>query len=106
MLFKASKDARQLCVVAMDMSHNHVNSENCYQFLPKRRKLSQAESVEVATILKTKPKLKILQSYVKELYDKSITLKDLINLKAKSFSQNENVKEVVLKVNCDPGVYI
>ena len=89
----------------MDMSHNHINSDNSYRFLPKRRKLSQAESAEVAAILKTKPNLKILQSHVKELYGKSVTLKDLINLKASSFYQSEDIEEILHEINCDPGMY-
>lgn len=82
-MLRASKDGKNLEVVGVNNDHNHDCSSFVNQNLPHQRKLPEDVKQEVVEMMLLHIDRKKIIEYVKKKTNKSITVKDLFNLKAK-----------------------
>lgn len=82
-MLRASKDGKNLEVVGVNNVHNHDCSNFVNQNLPHQRKLPEDVKQEVVEMMLLHIDRKKIIEYVKKKTNKSITVKDLFNLKAK-----------------------
>lgn len=82
-MLRASKDGTHLEVVGVNNEHNHDCSSVVNQNLPHQRKLPEDLKQEVVEMMLLHIDRKKIIEYVKKKTNKSITVKDLFNLKAK-----------------------
>ncbi len=82
-MLRASKDGTQLEVVGVNNDHNHDCSNIVNKNLPHQRKLPEDIKQEVVEMMLLHIDRKKIIEYVKKKTNKSITVKDLFNLKAK-----------------------
>ncbi|KAG1683762.1 hypothetical protein GQR58_009764 [Nymphon striatum] len=78
-----SKERHKLVIVNLNLEHNHDVTQEIFEFLPKTRRLDEEEQGEVNTILRIKPNPKILQTHIRQSFQKSVTLRDIKNMSAK-----------------------
>lgn len=99
-MLRASKDGSHLEVVGVNNEHNHDCSNIVNQHLPHRRKLPEDLKQEVVEMMMLHIDRKKIIEYVKRKADKSVTVKDLFNLKAKYKGFNfklERTKDEILQ---------
>lgn len=82
-MLRASKDGLNLEVVGVNNDHNHECSNSVNQNLPHQRKLPEDVKQEVVEMMLLHIDRKKIIEYVKKKTNKSVTVKDLFNLKAK-----------------------
>lgn len=82
-MLRASKDGQNLEVVGVSNEHNHDCSNYVNQNLPHTRKLPEDVKQQVVEMMLMHIDRKKIIDYVKKKTNKSITVKDLFNLKAK-----------------------
>lgn len=100
-MLRASKDGQMLEVVAVCNEHNHDCSNYVNQSLPHTRKLPDDLKQEVVEMMLMHIDRKKIIEYVKRKTNKSITVKDLFNLKAKFKNINlklERTKDEMLEL--------
>lgn len=99
-MLRASKDGKNLEVVGVNNEHNHDCSNYVNQILPHTRKLPEDIKQEVVEMMLKHIDRKKIIEYVKKKTNKSITVKDLFNLKAKYKNFNfklERSKDEILQ---------
>ncbi|XP_037041701.1 uncharacterized protein LOC119078304 [Bradysia coprophila] len=99
-MLRASKDGKDLEVVGVNNEHNHDCSSAVNENLPHQRKLPEDLKQEVVEMMLLHIDRKKIIEYVKKKTNKSITVKDLFNLKAKYKNFNfklERSKEEILE---------
>lgn len=99
-MLRASKDGKHLEVVGVNNVHNHDCSTAVNENLPHQRKLPEDLKQEVVEMMLLHIDRKKIIEYVKKKTNKSITVKDLFNLKAKYKNFNfklDRSKEDVLE---------
>lgn len=99
-MLRASKDGKSLEVVGVSNEHNHECTNYVNQNLPHQRKLPEDVKQEVVEMMLLHIDRKKIIEYVKKKTNKSITVKDLFNLKAKYKNFNfklDRSKDDILK---------
>lgn len=99
-MLRASKDGTHLEVVGVNNEHNHDCSDFVNQNLPHHRKLPEDLKQEVVEMMLLHIDRKKIIEYVKKKTNKSVTVKDLFNLKAKYKNFNfksERTKDEILQ---------
>lgn len=99
-MLRASKDGKHLEVVGVNNEHNHECTDMVNQNLPHQRKLPEDVKQEVVEMMLLHIDRKKIIDYVKKKTNKTITVKDLFNLKAKYKNFNfklERSKDDILK---------
>ena len=87
-----------LTVKKLDETHNHHILPEAYSYLRKVRKLNDEQKDEAMKMVKLRCNKKLVAQYMKEKYEKNVTLKDLSNIRTKIISSAENNLEEISKI--------
>ncbi|KAK6169865.1 hypothetical protein SNE40_020840 [Patella caerulea] len=89
---RATPDGKNLCVKEMSPadSHTHETCLQTFQHLPKQRRLSKEQNIQVGEMLQLKANKKLIQQHLQSTTGKTLILKDIHNIASQNHTNHRN----------------